>query len=154
VGSLYLDVKPIGGVVMNDLQLEGARQLRVLVVDDCTDIRDVFSCVIERDGHLCRTAGDGLEAVEILQHESFDMMLLDLSMPRMNGVEVARWLQAHPDVAPVMRVVAITAWGEENMESLMEFGVASVLPKPLPLQRLKALMTETLQDLELSQPVG
>jgi CheY-like chemotaxis protein len=137
-----------------DDQLEGARQLRVLVVDDCGDIRDVFSCVIERDGHLSRTAGDGLEAVEILQHESFDMMLLDLSMPRMNGVEVARWLQAHPDVAPAMRVVAITAWGEENMESLMEFGVASVLPKPLPLRRLKALMTETLQDLELSQPVG
>ena len=139
---------------MNDLQLEGARQLRVLVVDDCVDIRDVLSCVIERDGHLSRTAGDGLEAVEILQHESFDMMLLDISMPRMNGVEVARWLQAHPDVAPTMRVVAITAWGEENMESLMEFGVASVLPKPLPLQRLKALMAETLQDLELSQPVG
>ena len=139
---------------MNDLELEGARQLRVLVVDDCVDIRDVFSSVIERDGHLSRTAGDGLEAVEILQHESFDMMLLDLSMPRMNGVEVARWLQAHPDVAPVMRVVAITAWGEENMESLMEFGVASVLPKPLPLRRLKALMTEMLQDLELSQPVG
>ena len=139
---------------MNDPQLEGARQLRVLVVDDCVDIRDVLSCVIERDGHLSRTAGDGLEAVEILQHESFDMMLLDLSMPRMNGVEVARWLQAHPDVAPTMRVVAITAWGEENMESLMEFGVASVLPKPLPLQRLKALMAETLQDLELSQSVG
>jgi CheY-like chemotaxis protein len=139
---------------MTDLQLEGARQLRVLVVDDCADIRDVFSCFIERTGHLTRTAGDGLEAVEILQRESFDVMLLDLGMPRMSGAEVARWLQQHPDVAPAMRVVAVTAWGQENMEALMEFGVTSVLPKPLPLQRLKALMTATLQDLELSQPVG
>lgn len=139
---------------MPDLQIEGARQLRVLVVDDCVDIRDVFSCFIERAGHLARTAGDGLETIEILQHESFDMMLLDLSMPRMNGVEVARWLQANPDVAPAMRIVAVTAWGEENMESLMEYGVARVLPKPLPLQRLKAFMTETLEDLELPQQVG
>jgi CheY-like chemotaxis protein len=137
---------------MSDLQ--HARQLRVLVVDDCEDIRDVFRCFVERSGHLARTASDGQEAVEILQRESFDLMLLDLNMPRMNGVAVARWLQAHPDVAPSMRVVAVTAWGHESMESLMQFGVASVLPKPLPLQRLRALMTETVQHLELTQPVG
>lgn len=134
--------------------LQHARQLRVLVVDDCEDIRDVFSCSIERSGHLACTANDGQDAVEILQRESFDLMLLDLNMPRMSGVEVARWLQAHPDVAPSMRVVAVTAWGHESMESLVQFGVTSVLPKPLPLQRLRALMTETVEHLELSQPVG
>lgn len=138
---------------MTDLRSTGSRRLRVLVVDDSEDIRDVFCCFIERGGHLTRTAGDGLEALEIVQRESFDVMLLDLSMPRMGGVEVARWLQAHPDVAPAMRVIVVTAWGGGNATLLRELGVTAVLPKPLPLQRLTALLDETLQDLESSQPV-
>ena len=57
----------------------GAQQLHFLVVDDNEDIRDVFCRLVERAGHLASTARDGLEAVEILQRESFDVMLLDLS---------------------------------------------------------------------------
>ena len=139
---------------MTDLELEGARQLRFLVVDDCEDICEVLCCFIERAGHLTRTAGDGVEALELLQRESFDVMLLDLHMPRMGGVAVARWLQAHPDVAPAMRIVVVTASDVGNMALLLELGVASVLPKPLPLQRLRSLMTQTAQDLESSQLIG
>lgn len=139
---------------MTDLEPHGTRQLRVLVVDDCEDIRDVFCRSVERFGHLSRGAGDGVEAIVMVVCQTFDLMLLDLTMPRMGGVEVARWLQAHPHVAPEMRVVVITGWIEENMEQqLMELDVTSVLPKPLPLKRLRALMTKTLQDLELPQPV-
>ena len=132
---------------MTDLRLTSARQLRVLVVDDCEDIRDVLCSCIERAGHLPRTAGDGHEAVELVQRESFDVMLLDLNMPRMGGVEVARWLQAHPDVAPAMRLVVVTARDGEDLPPLSELGVHSVLPKPMPLQRLRTLLAATLDDL-------
>ena len=141
-------------VAMPNLRPEGARQLRILVVDDCEDIRDVFCLFIARTGHLTRTACDGQEAVEILQEESFDLMLLDLTMPRMGGIEVARWLQAHPDVAPAMHVVVVTAWGGQNVKPLTELGVKPVIQKPLPLQRLNARIAETLLDLESPQPVG
>jgi CheY-like chemotaxis protein len=140
-------------MAMTDVRFADARQLRFLVVDDCEDIRDVFCCSIERSGHLTRTARDGLEAVDIVQRESFDVMLLDLSMPRMGGVEVARWLRAHPDVAPAMRVVVVTAWDEKNVNLVLELGVTTVLLKPLPLQRLRALMTETIQALESAERV-
>jgi response regulator of citrate/malate metabolism len=66
---------------------------------------------------------------------------------------VARWLRAHPDVAPAMRVVVVTAWDEKNVNLVLELGVTSVLLKPLPLQRLRALMTETIQDLESAERV-
>ena len=123
-------------------------QLRFLVVDDNEDIRDVFCRLIERAGHLASTAGDGVEAVETLQGESFDVMLLDLTMPRMNGVDVVRWLREHPDVAPAMRIVVISAWAGEHRAVLQELGIVTVMQKPLRIQQLTDLIGETLHDLE------
>lgn len=133
--------------------LKGGRRLRFLVVDDSEDIRDVFCCLIERTGHHTSTARDGQEAVEILQRESFDVMLLDLNMPRLDGLGVARWLKANPDVGPAMRVVVVSAWTHQDLTSLVELGIETVIQKPLPLQRLDELIAETLRDIE-SRPSG
>lgn len=124
------------------------RELRFLVVDDNEDIRDVFCRLIERAGHDSSTAADGQEAVDLLQRESFDVMLLDLTMPRMNGVEVVRWIRANPDVAPTMRVVVISAWAGEHRAVLQELGIENVMQKPLRIQQLTDLISETLLDLE------
>lgn len=64
--------------------------LRFLVVDDNEDIRELLVRMIERLGHTARTADDGVDAVELLALESFDFMLLDLTMPRMSGEDVVR----------------------------------------------------------------
>lgn len=125
-----------------------ARELRFLVVDDNEDIRDVFCRLVERAGHVAVTAGDGQEAVDVLQRESFDVMLLDLTMPRMNGVDVVRWLRAHPDVAPSLRVVVISAWAGEHRAVLQELGIDTVMQKPLRIQQLTDLIAETLLELE------
>lgn len=121
-------------------------RLRFLIVDDYEDIRDVFCSFIERAGHLASTASDGQEAVEILQHDRFDVMLLDLTMPRMDGPAVVRWLREHPDVAPGMRVVMVTAWALKNEEVLRELGVETVLDKPLSKQDLLDLIKQALVD--------
>ncbi len=123
-------------------------QLRFLVVDDNEDIRDVFSRLVERAGHLVWTASDGQDAVEILQTASFDVMLLDLTMPRMNGVDVVRWLRAHDTVAPQMRVVVISAWAGEHRAVLQELGITTVMQKPLRIQQLSELIAETLLESE------
>ena len=126
----------------------GSGQLHFLVVDDNEDIRDVFCRLIERAGHLASTATDGQEAVETLQREGFDVMLLDLTMPRMNGVDVVRWLREHPDVAPAMRIVVISAWAGEHRAVLQELGIDTVMQKPLRIQQLTDLIEETLLDLK------
>jgi CheY-like chemotaxis protein len=120
------------------------RELRFLVVDDNEDIRDVFCRLVERAGHSATTATDGQDAVETLERESFDVMLLDLTMPRMNGVDVVRWIKAHPDVAPTMRVVVISAWAGEHRAVLQELGIEDVMQKPLRIQQLTDLIEETL----------
>lgn len=108
----------------------------------------MFCRLVERAGHLAATASDGLAAVELVQEEAFDVMLLDLTMPRMNGVEVVRWLRAHPTVAPTMRVVVISAWAGEHRAVLQELGIETVMQKPLRIQQLTDLIAETLLDLE------
>ncbi len=121
-----------------------ARTLRFLVVDDCEDIRDVFCRIVQRAGHLASVARDGLEALDSLQRESFDVMLLDLSMPRMNGVEVVRWLRDHPAVAPDTRIVVVSAWTGEQRGVLQELGVDTMMQKPLRIQQLTDLIAEGL----------
>lgn len=124
------------------------RHLRFLVVDDNEDIRDVFCRLIERAGHDAATAVDGLDAVETLQAETFDVMLLDLTMPRMTGVDVVRWLRANPEVAPDLRIVVISAWAGEHRAVLQELGIVTVMQKPLRIQQLTDLIAETLRDME------
>lgn len=127
------------------------RHLRFLVVDDNEDIRDVFCRLIERAGHDAATAFDGQDAVEVLQAQAdkpFDVMLLDLTMPRMTGVDVVRWLRAHPAVAPNLRIVVISAWAGEHRAVLQELGIVTVMQKPLRIQQLTDLISETLRDME------
>ena len=100
--------------------------------------------MIERAGHVASTAADGREAVEALQHSTFDVMLLDVTMPRMDGVEVVRWIRAHPDVATHMRIVVISAWTGENRAVFQELGVDTVMQKPLRLQQLRDIVDEGL----------
>lgn len=127
-----------------------AGQLRFLVVDDNEDMREVFCRLVERAGHIAATAADGQEAVEVVKRDFFDVMLLDLTMPRMNGVDVVRWLRAHPGVAPKMRVVVISAWAGEYRAVLQELGIEQILQKPLRLQQLADLIAETrnLKDVD------
>lgn len=117
-----------------------AAPLRFLVVDDTEDIRDLMSRMVVRLGHLADQAADGVEAVEALTQNTYDIMLLDLTMPRMSGEEVVRWLREHPDRGVGLDVVVVSAWAGEQRAVLQELGVTSVLPKPLRGQQLRDLI--------------
>jgi CheY-like chemotaxis protein len=112
------------------------RKLRFLIVDDTDELRELMARMVERAGHVADEAADGVEATLALSSQRYDVMLLDLSMPRMSGQDVVRWLHAHPDLAPEMRTVVVTAWGGENRGSLQELGITDVLAKPFRLQQL------------------
>jgi CheY-like chemotaxis protein len=125
-----------------DAHTEAATVLNFLVVDDSEDIREVFCRMIESGGHRASTATNGVEALEALHRETFDVMLLDLSMPQMNGVGVVRWLRDNPDVARNLRIVVVSAWTDEHREVLRQLGVHTVMPKPLSLQQLRRLIAD------------
>ena len=117
-----------------------AEPLRFLVVDDTEDIRDLMSRMVVRLGHLADQAADGVEAVEALTQNAYDIMLLDLTMPRMSGEEVVRWLRENPDRGEGLDVVVVSAWAGEQRAVLQELGVTTVLQKPLRGQQLRDLI--------------
>jgi CheY-like chemotaxis protein len=125
---------------------DAARSMRFLVVDDSEDIRDVLVRLVERQGHRAWAVSDGLEAVELLAVERFDFMLLDLTMPRMSGEDVVRWLKAHPDREEGLRVVIVSAWAGERRAHLQELGVHAIMSKPLRAHELRDLITEASRD--------
>ncbi|RYB90068.1 response regulator [Nocardioides glacieisoli] len=124
------------------------RQLRFLVVDDTAEIRDLMVRMVERAGHVAEEAADGVEATESLSAHRYDVMLLDLSMPRMDGEDVVRWLHAHPDRAEGLRTVVVTAWAGDRRGRLQELGVTTVLPKPFRRQHLTDLIAGVAIDTE------
>ena len=121
---------------------EVSRQLRFLVADDTEDMRNLMVRMVERAGHTAEEAVDGVEAIVALSMHRYDVVLLDLSMPRMSGEDVVRWLNADPQRAEGLRIVVVTAWGGERRGTLQELGVTTVLAKPFRLQQLTDLIAD------------
>lgn len=126
---------------------QNVRKLRFLIVDDTDELRELMARMIERAGHVADEAADGVEATLALSSQQYDVMLLDLSMPRMSGQDVVRWLHAHPDLAAGMRTVVVTAWGGENRGTLQELGITEVLAKPFRLRQLMDLIAHITAEI-------
>jgi CheY-like chemotaxis protein len=91
---------------------EAALSSRVLVVDDNAANRDVLARRLTREGHQVVTAANGASALELVATEEFDLVLLDLIMPEMNGFEVLRRLKAteHTSHVPVIVIPRSMSW--------------------------------------------
>jgi CheY-like chemotaxis protein len=76
---------------------------RCLVVDDEPRLRQVLVHLMQNDGFSCREAANGMEAMEMLQHEQVPLVLSDMRMPKMDGIELLRQVRSrYPDTALVM----------------------------------------------------
>jgi CheY-like chemotaxis protein len=108
--------------------------LRVLVADDVPAIVGVLRVLLELWGHEVRTAQDGLEAVEVAEEFKPDVALLDIMMPRMDGVSAARLIRQH---VPGCRVYALSATQVEHPDVF-----DAILLKPCNPERLRRLLEE------------
>jgi adenylate cyclase len=128
-------------------------QASVLVVDDDPVNRALLAKTLERDGHRVTTAEDGQEGWELLQREPFDVVLLDVLMPRMDGRNVLERIEDDAQLRHIP-VIMISALDElETVVRCLELGALDYLPKPfnpLLLQaRINAGLTKKrLHDLE------
>jgi len=103
---------------------------RVLVVDDEPDVRELFNITLKMAGFVTATAGDGLEAMNHIEKDPPDLVLLDLMMPRLDGFGVlARIRELAP--APALRVLVATAklLDDNDMAKLASWPVVGVLRK-------------------------
>ena len=123
----------------------GAAQGVVLVVDDIEANRDVLSRRLKRQGYTVATAGNGRQALESLRAATFDLVLLDIMMPEMDGYEVLRRLKAD-EALRYIPVIVISALSElESVVRCIEMGAEDYLPKPFDPTLLKARIGACLE---------
>ncbi|WP_309232103.1 response regulator transcription factor [Micromonospora tarensis] len=107
---------------------------RVLVVDDDQTVSDVIRRYLENDGFQVSLAGDGATALAAVRREAPDLVVLDLMLPRISGLEVCRALRARPDGVPI---VMLTARGDESDRILgLQLGADDYLTKPFSPREL------------------
>jgi signal transduction histidine kinase len=118
---------------------------RILVVDDNASNRDVLTRRLERQEYSVVTANDGLQAMEKLRAENFDLVLLDIMMPGLDGYEVLRQIKAEPHWKRIP-VIMISALGElDSVVRCIEMGAEDYLPKPFSPTLLKARVDSCLE---------
>jgi signal transduction histidine kinase len=117
----------------------------LLVVDDDANNRDVLSRRLERQGHQIVAAANGKDALALLAGQGFDLVLLDLMMPEMDGFEVLRQIKADPALSETP-VVMISALSEiESVARCIEMGAEDYLPKPFNPTLLRARVDASLR---------
>lgn len=117
---------------------------RALVVDDEPSVRYFLSAALEQVGIDSETAPGGVQALAMLEAEHFDLMLLDIRMPGMDGLETLRQLRQRGDDLPV---VVVSAVGDPEVAAIAlgELGVAAFLGKPCSMEEIERTVREACQ---------
>ena len=120
---------------------------KILVVDDQEMMRDSLAANLAREGHEVVAAGDGLAAVSRLVGSRFDLLISDLKMPKMSGIEL---LAEAKKIRPEMPVVLMTAFATvSNAVEAMKLGAYDYIQKPFDGEEIKLLVDRTLEHSRL-----
>lgn len=114
---------------------------KILVVDDTEIIRDLLAEVLSEDGYDVDKAHDGIEAIELVGQNNYDLVFCDVHMPRQNGLITARKIL---EMSTSTKVVMTDSYPDKLAKSAQEEGAICCICKPFDLGELRAL----LQDVE------
>jgi two-component system, sensor histidine kinase ChiS len=119
---------------------------RVLVVDDIPSNRMVARTMLELQGWTVLTASDGREALDTLATTQCDLVLLDISMPGMSGIEVCQNIRANPALAS-LPVIAYTAHAQqEDRRNFIASGFDEILIKPVSSEKLANAVAAVMRN--------
>ncbi|MEM7390969.1 MAG: response regulator [Verrucomicrobiota bacterium] len=121
---------------------------RVLVVDDTEDNRLIIQRMLEPEGYELSEAADGREALEKLEAEDFDMLLLDIMMPEVTGFEVLERVREKPALARTPIIVLTALTDVESVVRCIQLGAEDYLTKPLKSVLLKTRIQSVLRRRE------
>ena len=133
-------LKPLIGAHENVLDMRMPNCL-ILLAEDQPDIREVTRLYLEMEGYAVIEAIDGHDAIEKAVICKPDLVLMDLGMPFVDGVEAARAIRQIDEVADVP-IVAVTGFGDLYAAEAREAGCNMVMQKPLALERLISIIDD------------
>ena len=119
-----------------------AEKSRVLVVDDEEALRYLLSTELAAEGYEVDTAGDGDEAIEIIKKKDYDVVLLDIKMPRVDGFEVLKFIKQNK---PEIKVIMLTAYADvKNAIEALKLGASDFVSKPYDLEDILTSINRAL----------
>ncbi|HEY8617171.1 response regulator [Phenylobacterium sp.] len=125
---------------------EPGRSAHILIVDDNATNRVVAQALCEMFNCTTETAEDGFQAVEAARSARFDLILMDIRMPGMDGVTATREIRALPGRAGVTPIIALTANADpDEARGYLQAGMLSVIEKPMKAEHLRAALTLALE---------
>jgi len=120
--------------------------MRILIVEDDPDARKVLGLILKLDGFEVAAVPGGREAIQFLQADRPDLILLDVIMPMMDGYELCRWLRANPTTARLPVVMLSGRADPESVTRGLQVGADEYLAKPIkPSSLTRQLHTVALR---------
>lgn len=116
---------------------------RVLIVDDNMDAAETMSVLVDNLGYVTSTAFDGYAALEAIKNEQPDLVLMDIGLPGLSGVEVAQ--RVRREVANPPALIAVTGYGQaSDRDTSFDAGFYAHLTKPIDVRQLESLLGRLL----------
>jgi len=120
------------------------KKQKILIVDDMEDILIILKNYITKLGYKVEIVNDGYRALEIIKKINFDLMLLDLAMPKMNGIEVLKKTKV---INKNIKVIIISAYKDaEKVVEAFRNGAIDCIFKPFDLKILKNILSDKLKN--------
>ena len=121
-----------------------AEKSRILVVDDEDALRVVLSSELSSSGYDVETASDGDEAITMVQNKKFDLLLLDIKMPKVDGFEVLKFVKKN---SPAVKVIMLTGFADlKNAIESKKHGAEDFVSKPYDLVDLLTTIERVLSE--------
>ncbi len=119
---------------------------KILVVDDSAIMRSlVVSALEEIDGIETVEAANGYEALKALPQHTFDMIITDINMPEINGLEIVHFVKNHDQYKHIPTIIISTDHGEEEVKKGLALGANRYFIKPFGMERLQDAVREFLK---------
>lgn len=117
---------------------------RILIVDDEADLRTLLRHILTAQGYQITDAEDGEEAIELIKRQKFDIALLDIQMPNINGIQVLKYIKEH---SPQTKAVMLTGYADlKHAMEAKEFGARDFIGKPYKLEDVLSTIEHILAE--------
>lgn len=131
------------------------RPFKILLAEDNPVNRKVALLMLKRIGYRADTVLDGLEAVETLERRPYDIVLMDVQMPELDGVEATRRIRSELDPDRQPFIIAMTAHAiNGDRERYLDAGMDAYVSKPIRIEELEAALDQVPLDRPPSEPIA
>ena len=119
-------------------------QRTILLAEDHADSREMLAVMLEMDGYRVVRAQDGIEALDLARSDTPDLIITDVNMPRMNGIDLIRAIRSVENGLATVPIVAITAYGSSFCLEARDAGANEALAKPLGYENVQEVVSSLL----------